>query len=295
MYCPICGGELNACRCPDCGFDLSQCRETYPTLMDDGKQPEAIRVALRRCSAGQTPRQSPTPVPQQTPYSPPSDRPTPVYATAQAPKKKLWLIPVAAVLLCLIVFIGVNVLGNGKAQESTATNEALAAQSSTKASQTASAAPSATASAAAKESSTSKPQTSSPVSTTQAPASTTAAKPEEVVSLADGSYYAQLSAWTTKDMTVELLTLDGVSEMSGVGIFSETGTVLTLNISRASIVIDGAFTDAMRPIYCSSIYEAMNTYLSGWERTLGEVCNKRIMIQVEDSIIQEVVILYSPA
>ena len=59
-------------------------------------------------------------------------------------------------------------------------------------------------------------------------------------------------------MTVELLKLEGVSVMSDVGIFQETETVLPLNISRASIVIDVAWIELGEPMYCSSIPEAMN-------------------------------------
>lgn len=47
MRCMICGTELKDCSCPICGFDRSKFREIYPTLFDDGNQPEALWASLR--------------------------------------------------------------------------------------------------------------------------------------------------------------------------------------------------------------------------------------------------------
>lgn len=311
MRCLICDHEMNGCLCPVCGYDHSRNREHYPTLTNDGRRLEAAWIfrarraeALSRTPPAAAPAPEPTPgptpsksshlqqpVPQQMPYFPPNNRPM-LVPTARAPKKKLWLIPLAAVLLCLIVFIGINVIKNGKTQKSAETKETSMSKPQASTTTSSFSAYQETNPPSSAKPETAPTQSSTPISTSQKPESSTAAKSEAAVLLADGSYYAQLLTWSPKDMIVELLTVEGFSE-SDVPIFQETGTVLDLNISRASIVIDGAWTGG--PIYCSSISEAMNTYLSGWEQTLEEVCSKRIRFQVENTIIQEVVIMYLAA
>ena len=48
MRCRICGAELKGALCPDCGFDRSLDRERYPTLINDGRRPEAVWVFRQR-------------------------------------------------------------------------------------------------------------------------------------------------------------------------------------------------------------------------------------------------------
>ena len=111
--------------------------------------------------------------------------------------------------------------------------------------------------------------------------------------LSDGEYYGLLTAWSTKSMTIELMDYKGRYEQSFNYMLSSTGKNLTLDISKASILLDAAWSDDGNQIKCKTIDSALNTKIWGGGTTVRNNCSMEVRVVVKSSVVTDVVILYA--
>ena len=125
----------------------------------------------------------------------------------------------------------------------------------------------------------------------QTPAAWEQAQPNISGVLEDKEYYGRLIDWSEDTMTVELLDYKGRNEFSFNYVFSDTGEVMTVDISDAAVCTEYAWSNGVE-LKFNSIDEALNTEI--WENTpLKDVCTMSIRFDVKDGKVGKILFLYA--
>ncbi len=110
--------------------------------------------------------------------------------------------------------------------------------------------------------------------------------------LPDGDYYGLLTSWTRNTMSVELLNYAGRYEMSYNYILNPTGQYMTLDISKATVLLEYAWSEDHVDTQYSSIDAALNTKV--WEgETVRDCCTMEIRFTMRDSKVTKIMFLYA--
>ena len=111
-------------------------------------------------------------------------------------------------------------------------------------------------------------------------------------SLSDGEYYGMLTSWSDTTMTIEMLNYYGRYAQSYNYNLSSTGQSYTVDISQATVWLDGAWNNGNRA-FAASINDALNTGIWGGQCKLQEACSMEIQFTVANSTVREIVFLYA--
>ena len=111
--------------------------------------------------------------------------------------------------------------------------------------------------------------------------------------LEDGEYYGHLKSWNDNSMTLEVLEFLGFDSASYKYLLKNTGKTISLDISQADVWLEDDWSISGPYYNFYSIDAAVDCSLYDGS-LIRDKWTKDISFYVEDSVVKDIAILYSP-